>query len=103
AAGLLEAADGTLRQITIAPELPGSAEAIDAFINAGARVAVGHTQADFETTMRAFDRGATILTHAFNAMNGIHHRAPGPVMAALSDPRITLELVLDGHHVHETV
>src|SRR5690606_13030148 len=51
----------------------------------------------------AFDRGATILTHAFNAMNGIHHRAPGPVVAALSDLRVTLEMVLDGHHVDERV
>lgn len=102
-AGLLEAAEGTLRQITIAPELPGSPEAIDTFVEAGVRVAVGHTEADYETTVAAFDRGATLLTHAYNAMNGIHHRAPGPVMAALSDERVTLELVLDGHHVHETV
>lgn len=102
-AGLLEAAEGTLRQITIAPELPGSPAAIDTFVEAGVRVAVGHTEADYETTVAAFDRGATLLTHAYNAMNGIHHRAPGPVMAALSDERVTLELVLDGHHVHETV
>ena len=100
---LIDAAGGTLRQITIAPELPGADEAIDAFVAAGVRVAVGHTEADFETAARAFDRGASILTHAYNAMNGIHHRAPGPVVAALSDPRVTLELVLDGHHVHEQV
>lgn len=100
---LIDAAAGTLRQITIAPELPGADEAIDAFVSAGVRVAVGHTEADFETAARAFDRGASILTHAYNAMNGIHHRAPGPVVAALSDPRVTLELVLDGHHVHEQV
>ncbi|QEO09331.1 N-acetylglucosamine-6-phosphate deacetylase [Protaetiibacter larvae] len=100
---LIGAAAGTLRQVTLAPELPGAAAAIDAFVAAGVRVAVGHTEADFETAARAFDRGATLLTHAFNAMNGIHHRAPGPVVAALSDPRVTLELVLDGHHVDERV
>lgn len=100
---LLDAAGGTLRQITIAPELPGADDAIDHFLEAGVKVAIGHTEADYETTARAFDRGASILTHAFNAMNGIHHRAPGPVVAALSDPRVTLELVLDGHHVHEQV
>ena len=100
---LLEAAAGTLRQITIAPELPGADDTIDRLVAAGVRVAVGHTDADYATAARAFDRGASILTHAFNAMNGIHHRAPGPVVAALSDQRVTLEIVLDGHHVHEKV
>ncbi len=100
---LLGAAAGTLRQITIAPELPGADEAIDRLVAAGVRVAVGHTEADFETAARAFDRGASILTHAFNAMNGIHHRHPGPVIAALADERVTLEVILDGHHVHESV
>ncbi|MFE2380116.1 carboxypeptidase-like regulatory domain-containing protein, partial [Streptomyces misionensis] len=42
-------------------------------------------------------------THAFNAMPGIHHRAPGPVMAAIDNPDVTLELILDGLHVHPTV
>ncbi len=101
--GLLAASHGTLRQITIAPELPGAMDAIEVFVCAGVRVAVGHTEAGFETARRAFDAGATLLTHAFNAMNGIHHRAPGPVVAALEDERVTLELVLDGHHVHESV
>ncbi len=100
---LIEAAAGTLRQITIAPELPGADAAIDRLVAAGVTVAVGHTEADYETAARAFDRGAGILTHAYNAMNGIHHRAPGPIVAALSDPRVTLELVLDGYHVHEQV
>ncbi|AYF99425.1 N-acetylglucosamine-6-phosphate deacetylase [Protaetiibacter intestinalis] len=100
---LIAAAHGTLRQITIAPELPGADAAIDVLVAAGVRVAVGHTEADFETAARAFDRGASILTHAFNAMNGIHHREPGPVIAALSDERVTLEVILDGHHVHDTV
>ncbi len=101
--GLIAAGHGSLRQITIAPELPGAIDAIRTLVDAGVRVAVGHTEADYETAARAFDTGATLLTHAFNAMNGIHHRAPGPVIAALEDERVTLELVLDGHHVHESV
>ena len=52
---------------------------------------------------QAFDRGARLLTHAFNAMPGIHHRAPGPVVAAFDDERVTLELILDGKHVHPSV
>jgi N-acetylglucosamine-6-phosphate deacetylase len=100
---LLSAAGGTLRQLTLAPELPGALELIDELLSAGVTVAVGHTEADVETTRAAFDAGARMLTHAFNAMPGIHHRAPGPVLAALDDPRVTLELILDGHHVHPEV
>jgi N-acetylglucosamine-6-phosphate deacetylase len=100
---LLDAAHGTLRQITIAPELPNAIEAIEILVENEVVVAVGHTEADFETTRRAFDAGARLLTHTFNAMPGIHHRAPGPVIAAFSDERVILELVLDGEHVHPEV
>lgn len=100
---LLTAARGCLRQITIAPELPHAGEAIDALLEAGVVVAVGHTEADFETARAAFDRGARLITHAFNAMPGIHHRAPGPVVAAFDDERVVLEVVLDGIHVHPEV
>jgi N-acetylglucosamine-6-phosphate deacetylase len=100
---LIGAARGTLRQLTIAPELPGAMEAIGVLIEAGVTVAVGHTMADLEVARAAFHRGARILTHAFNAMPGIHHRAPGPVVAAFEDERVTLELILDGKHVHPSV
>ena len=100
---LLNAARGTLRQITIAPELEGALESMDVLVEAGVAVAIGHTTADERLAHEAFDRGARILTHAFNAMPGIHHRAPGPVVAAFDDPRVTLELILDGNHVHPSV
>lgn len=100
---LLGAARGTLRQLTLAPELPGALEAIDVIVEAGTAVAIGHTEADFDLAREAFDRGARILTHAFNAMNGIHHRAPGPIIAAFEDERVTIELILDGLHVHPDV
>lgn len=100
---LLEAADGTLRQITIAPELPGGLDAVRAFSDAGVAVAVGHTGADYAQALAAFDAGASILTHAFNAMPGLHHRAPGPVAAAARTPGVTLEVVGDGVHVHPEV
>jgi len=96
---LLEAGRGTIRQVTLAPERPGAFDAIRRFVDAGVAVAVGHTDADAETTRRAFDAGATLLTHAFNAMPPIHHRAPGPVVAALRDDRVTLEVIADGVHV----
>ena len=100
---LLEASGGTLRQITIAPEHPGAAEAIARFVDAGVAVAVGHTGADFETALAAFGAGASILTHAFNGMRGIHHRAPGPVVAAMHADHVTLEVINDGVHVHPDV
>ncbi len=100
---LLAAARGTLRQVTLAPELPGALEAVRAFTAAGVVVAVGHTEADAALTAAAVDAGARLLTHALNAMPGLHHREPGPVGAALADPRVTLELVLDGVHVHPVV
>jgi N-acetylglucosamine-6-phosphate deacetylase len=102
-AELLAAARGTLRQMTIAPDLVNALECVDVLVEAGVVVAVGHTNATFEQAQAAFDRGARMLTHAFNAMPGIHHRAPGPVVAALEDDRVLLELVLDGVHVHPDV
>ena len=96
---LLEAGRGTIRQVTLAPERPGAFDAIRRFVEAGVAVAVGHTNADADTARRAFDAGATLLTHAFNAMPGILHRAPGPVIAALRDERVTLEIIADGVHV----
>ncbi|WP_368497251.1 N-acetylglucosamine-6-phosphate deacetylase [Herbiconiux sp. A18JL235] len=100
---LLAASEGRLAQVTIAPELPDALEAIETFVSAGVVVAVGHTEADFDTARAAFDRGATLLTHAFNAMPGLHHRHPGPVAAALADPRVTLEIIADGVHVHPSL
>lgn len=100
---LLEASRGSLRQVTIAPELPGALEAISAFASADVCVGLGHTTADYDQTRAGFASGATLLTHAFNAMPGIHHRAPGPIVAAIDDPTVTLELILDGVHVHPRV
>lgn len=100
---LLAAANGTLRQITLAPEQPGGLDAVRAFSDAGVAVAVGHTAADYAQTLAAFDAGASILTHAFNGMDGIHHRAPGPVAAATHTAGVTLEIVNDGVHIHPEV
>ncbi|WP_344712151.1 N-acetylglucosamine-6-phosphate deacetylase [Microbacterium terregens] len=97
---LLSAGRGTVRQVTLAPELPGALEAIRLVVDAGAAAAVGHTGADLDLTRAAFDAGATILTHAFNAMPPLHHRDPGPVAAAASDARVTLEVIADGVHLH---
>ncbi|MDO4928235.1 MAG: N-acetylglucosamine-6-phosphate deacetylase [Corynebacterium sp.] len=100
---LIDAADGRVRQVTLAPERAGADAAIAWLMERGIHVAVGHTSATFEQANTAFAAGADILTHAFNGMQGIHHRAPGPVIAALRDPRVWLEIINDGIHVHPAV
>jgi N-acetylglucosamine-6-phosphate deacetylase len=86
--------------VTIAPELPGSANAIRRFVDAEVVVAVGHTDASYDHTRSAIQAGATVGTHVFNAMRLMHHRDPGPALALLEDPSVTVELIADGVHVH---
>ena len=96
---LLDASRGTLRMITLAPELPGAHEVIAAARRADVIVAVGHTDATYAQTRAAIEAGATVATHLFNGMRPLHHREPGPALAAL-DTGIGCELILDGVHVH---
>lgn len=63
----------------------------------------GHTDATYTQTRHAIDLGATVGTHLFNAMPPLDHRAPGPVLALLCDPRVTVEIIADGVHVHPAV
>ncbi|MGO2745416.1 N-acetylglucosamine-6-phosphate deacetylase [Microbacterium sp.] len=100
---LLDAGRGTVCQVTLAPELAGGLDAIRLIVAAGAVAAVGHTSADAAQTAAAFEAGATILTHAFNAMPGIHHRAPGPVLTAAADHRVVLEAIADNVHLDPKV
>ncbi len=97
---LVDAADGTLVQVTVAPERPGGREAITALRERGVLVAVGHTAADGRQTQEALRSGAGLLTHAFNGMPGLHHRDPGPIMAAVNSLECVLEVISDGSHVH---
>jgi N-acetylglucosamine-6-phosphate deacetylase len=100
---LLAAAAGTIRMVTLAPELPGSDRTIPRFLEADVVVAIGHTDATYEQTRQALRLGATVGTHLFNAMPPLDHREPGPVLALLGDPRVTVELIADGVHVHPDV
>jgi N-acetylglucosamine-6-phosphate deacetylase len=100
---LLGAADGTLRQVTMAPERAHFAESARILGEAGVVVAVGHTAATFEQARAAIEAGATLLTHAFNGMPGVHHREPGPVLAFAEDRDGWLEVINDGVHVRPEV
>lgn len=95
----LAAADGVLRIVTLAPELPGALDAVARLVGAGVTVAIGHTDASAEQTRLAIDAGATLVTHLFNGMPPLHHRAPGPVGVALTDDRVLVECIVDGHHL----
>jgi N-acetylglucosamine-6-phosphate deacetylase len=97
---LIEAGDGHLRQITMAPERPGAIAAIERFVAAGVVVAVGHTDATTADVVAAIAAGATVATHLGNAMPALHHREPGPIGACLAASQVTCELIVDGHHLH---
>ena len=100
---VLAVGGGTIRMVTLAPERPGTDDAIRRFLDAGVVVAVGHTDATYEQTQQAVALGATVGTHLFNAMPPLDHREPGPVLALLQDPRVSVELIADGVHVHPAV
>lgn len=96
---LYDAAEGLLRIVDVAPELPGAAE-FTRRASEKCRVSVAHTAAGYDQAAAVFDAGATHLTHLFNAMSGIHHRHPGPIGAASERENVTAELICDGIHVH---
>jgi len=97
---LYEALGRALVTVTLAPELPGAEAAIRWLAGRGVNVSIGHTAATYEQALAAVDAGARAATHAFNAMEGLHHRAPGCLGAVLVDGRVRAELIADGVHVH---
>lgn len=98
--GLVQAAAGCLRMLTLAPELPRSTDLLAKAVSLGIVVAIGHTDAGYDVAFRAFEAGASHVTHAFNAMRPFHHRDPGPVGAAIESQHVTVEVVADGVHLH---
>ncbi|MDR2254498.1 MAG: N-acetylglucosamine-6-phosphate deacetylase [Arthrobacter sp.] len=100
---LYDACEGELKQITLAPEHDENLAATRWLAERGVAVAVGHTSCTRDVAMAAFDAGASVLTHAFNGMPGLHHREPGPLGAALDSPHVTLELIADLVHVAPTL
>lgn len=96
---LFEASGGAIRQVTLAPELPGADELIRAVVASGAVAALGHTDATYDEAMRAIDLGATHVTHCFNAMRPFGHRDPGVLGAVMTSDALTAELIGDGAHV----
>ena len=85
--------------ITVAPEVDG---AMDFIRECGAVVCLGHSEADYDTAMAAFEAGAECITHTFNAMKGIHHREPA-IIEAGSDSRAYAQIISDGFHLHPAI
>ncbi|HTZ98925.1 MAG TPA: N-acetylglucosamine-6-phosphate deacetylase [Candidatus Aquilonibacter sp.] len=95
----LEAADGLVKIVTVAPELPGALELIAAAVAAKVVAAIGHTDADYDQTRAAIQSGARHAVHMYNAMRPFEHRDPGVVGAILTDPEVTAEVIADLVHV----
>jgi N-acetylglucosamine-6-phosphate deacetylase len=97
--GWLAGLPARVRMVTLAPELPGALEAV-ALLAPDHVVSLGHSHATLEEASQAADRGATAVTHVFNAMPPLDHRRPGLAGAALADDRLTPGVIGDGVHVH---
>jgi N-acetylglucosamine-6-phosphate deacetylase len=98
-----EAAEGHIRLMTIAPELPGAMEVIERAVSLGVRVSLGHSNASSEDALRGVQAGATSATHTFNAMRRFDHRDPGILGVVLDRDELFAEIICDGLHVHPTV
>jgi N-acetylglucosamine-6-phosphate deacetylase len=97
------AANGYLRLVTIAPELPGATEVIREAVKRGVRVSLGHTDGELRDADTAIQAGATHATHTFNAMRPLNHRDPGVLGRVLESNAITAEIIADGVHVDPVV
>ena len=99
---LQKEADGLYKLIALAPEEEGAMEFIDE-LKEEAVISLAHTTADYETSMEAFRRGASHVTHLFNAMPPFSHREPGVTGAAFDTPDCDVELITDGIHICPTM
>ncbi len=95
---LFEAAEGQVRLMTLAPELPGAVELAAHATARGVRVSLGHSDAKTAETRAAIDAGAISATHTYNAMRALDHREPGILGVVLTDDRVYSELICDGIH-----
>ena len=100
---LLTAGRGTVRMVTLAPELESGIEAVRVIVDHGAVAALGHTDAEYVVATEALEAGATQGTHLGNGMRRVHHREPGVVLALMERENVVLELINDGVHLHDAV
>lgn len=97
------AAGGLLRMVTLAPELPGGEELVRYLRRHGILPAIAHSDATYEQAKHAFRIGVGHVTHCCNGMRPMHHRDPGPVVAACEEPDVSIQAIVDGIHLHPAV
>ena len=100
---ILTLLNGTLKMMTIAPELPGNLEIIKDLVRNNVIAAIAHSNANYEETQQGFKAGINHVTHIFNAMPSLHHRAPGPIAAIFDNKNISAQIISDGHHLHPSI
>jgi len=100
---IMDIANGRLKMMTIAPELPGNLQIIRRLVNSKIIASFGHSNATYEQTLDGFNAGISHVTHLFNAMPPVHHRSPGPLIAIFQTKHITAQLICDGVHIHPAV
>lgn len=99
---LFEASRGTIKVLTISPELPGALDVIKRAVSLGIRVSLGHSAASYEESMEAFNAGAVSTTHIMNAMKLLHMHDPAILTAALEQDCYA-EMICDGFHLHPPI
>ena len=97
-----EASDGKIKVVTVAPNMEGADKFIETFKD-NVVISIGHTGADYDCAVKAMEEGAHHVTHLYNAMNPMGHRAPGVIAAAADDPLCMVEMIGDGIHIHPAV
>ena len=97
---IIRAFEGSLKIVTLAPELDGIDKVIAELRKKKIVVSLGHTDSGLDDARRAIEKGARYTTHLFNQMRPMHHRDPGVTLAALMDDRMAVELIADGYHLH---
>ncbi|MFD0679484.1 MULTISPECIES: N-acetylglucosamine-6-phosphate deacetylase [unclassified Paenibacillus] len=100
---IFEEADGLIKMVTIAPELPGGMELISFLKEQEVIISVAHSDATYSEAKQAFAAGASHVTHCFNGMRPIHHREPGIVVAAFEEEHVSLQAIVDGIHLHPAI
>ncbi|WP_082233239.1 N-acetylglucosamine-6-phosphate deacetylase [Halobacillus massiliensis] len=89
---------GTIRLVTLAPEVEGGLELIEHLTKSGVTASIGHSEATYIQVEKAVEKGARHITHLFNQMSGLHHREPGVVGAALLNDKLKVEMIVDYVH-----
>ncbi len=100
---LLKLTDGTLKMMTIAPELDKNFTIIKRLLDIGAVPSFGHSDASYDQAKAVFDLGVNHVTHLYNAMPSLHHRTPGPLLAIFENDQVIAQLISDGVHVSDDI